>query len=45
MHAAAVGDAWLLTGNNHHDAALLICRINTRRFIAMPTIKPNMIQT
>jgi hypothetical protein len=36
MHAVAVGDAWLLIGNNHHNAAQLISVINTRRFIAMP---------
>jgi hypothetical protein len=26
MHAVAVGDAWLLIGNNHRNAALLIKR-------------------
>jgi hypothetical protein len=43
MHAVAVGGAWLLIGNNHHNAALLISVINTRRFIAMPTMEPNIM--
>jgi hypothetical protein len=32
----------LLIGNNPHNAALLI---NVHRFIAMPTMELNMIQT
>jgi hypothetical protein len=45
MHAVAVGDAWLLIGNNHHNAARLLSGINTRRFVAIPTMEANMIQT